>query len=565
MRHWITDVQLVTQGQYDSGSQTSAWYVFHFLRLLDWKIVAECDNSSITVCSHITDGCMDDAGVTNWSVVGTATRAKSDVQKYSGYRSLTFTTAATGDGIQSASFVSMAASKVYVFTVWVWNNCGHQLKVYIDNGNGSYALAGVVPDNGGVWTKYQFGYTSHSTVTNCKFKIVSEDGTVSAGQVYVDSCYTYRSLFEAAICGSGTDGVIEAGNNKFSSASYTFTSADILAAYRVVCFVDLVNEGNSGIYKIIGLDGTKAILDIRDDGTSFLAAATGLAFRVLDRADIPNGLTSPGVGFCLESPHESKWRWKFRCAYGSWGYGSSIGSGAWASSPEDCALNIDTFQFYTLEQRSTSRYFMPDTGGVTGSPTGMYGLPWTNSLTQVAHKFYFLTDGLTYIFGVHRRIGPDVQGAWLMGFLGDAYMEFKDTFVHLQQQLGTAVATDTLQFSTADYCWSYYGSGFSPTRNGRSVQASLGSAGFGTAAGVTEYMTNAKANPWSGVEPIRPFFVFLDWPGNLGAFSVMESTNQNFGHCRANLPLWAPFGGSRDWFHTKNGLCIAWHGREVAP
>jgi len=561
MNHWITDLPLSSVSKH-SGS---AWFLFHFLRLLGWKLEAECDTASITVCSHITDGCMDDAGIANWSTVGTATRAKSDAQKYSGYRSLTFTTSATGDGVQSASFVSMEASKAYVFTIWVWNNCGHQLKVYIDNGNGSYVLAGAVPDNGGVWTKYQFSYTSHSTVTACKFKIVSEDGTVSAEQVYVDSASTCRSWYEARIRGSGTDGVIETGNNTFSTASYSFTDADITTE-RFVCLVDLTHVGNSGIYKVLSRTGTKAILDIRDDGTSFLTAATGLAFRILDPTDIPvAGPTSvggSGSGFCLESPHSSKWRWKHRLA-SIYIYGADYGLDRWASSPENCALNTDTFQFYTDDQRSTSRYIALDKSEVyrpaAADYYGCVGLLISSPVHPI--RFSLLTDGETFTLGTFRYAGAtQVHTAFFMGFLGDARRPFSDTFVHLQQKDGTAQVV-SLYFNNLTYAWTYWGCAFG--KYGLAAQTCLASAGMGTGTVTTEGMTNAKANPWSGKESIRPFMAFVDWAGLLGQFSLIESTNQNFGHCRTNLALWSPFGTNKEWFHAFQGLCYAWHGRGV--
>ena len=556
MKHWVTDLSLYTQGGVDSGCTTSAWYMFHLLRLLNWSIVAECDNTSITACSHIPDGCLDDPGVTNWAVVGTATRAKSDVQFYAGYRSLTFTTVATGDGVQSAVFTAMEASQAYVISVVAWNNCGHQLRVYVDNGNGSWASVGYIPDNAGVWTRYQFSYTSHTVVTACKFKVVDEAGVVSSGQVYLDSVYTARSWFDAKLRGSGTDGVIESSNNKFSSASYTFTDADI-TAQRNVCLVDLVNAGNSGIYRVIGRDGTKAILDIRDDGTTFLLAATGLAFRILDRTDIPP--YNNGAGFCLESPHVTKWRWKYRVSGGTWSSGNWSAQGRWASSPEACQLNTDTFQFYKA-QRSTSRNLAPDVTGTNDIGVfDCYGLFGPRGSVS-PNRFYAVTDGETYVLGLHRATYP---AAWFIGFLGDEYRKFEDTFVHMQEYYTASASADTLHFTSNARGWACGGCAFGA--RGLAAKSSIGSAGFGISTETTEYMTNAKANPWSTKESIRPFLVFVDWDGLLGEFATIESTNHDFGHCRSNLTVWNPFGATKEWFHAKSGLCIAWHGRGVQP
>lgn len=557
MRHWLTDISLYCTLGSDGGFATNAWYMFHFLRVLDWKTIAECDNTSITVCSHIPDGCLDDTGVTNWIVVGTATREKSTAQVFAGYRCLTFTTAATGDGVQSAVFTSMVISKPYVLSLWVWNNCGHALSVYVNNGSGSYVLAGSVPHNAGVWTRYQFSYTSHTVVTACRFKLVDEVGTVSAGQVYVDQVYTAQPSYETAIRGSGTDGVVEAGNNKFSSGSYSFTDADV-TALRAVCFADLVNEGNSGIYRIIGRDGTKAVLDIKDDGTNYLVAATGLTFRVLDKADIP--ASNSGAGFCIESPHETKWRWKFRMNYVDTGYGY-VNQGKWASSPEDCSINVDTFQFYK-QHRSTARNTVPDIS-IMNSPiwsSDYFGLDG-NRNAATPSRFYAVTDGETYVLGLLRGTYP---AAYFMGFFGDTYRSFEDTFFHFQEipysQVGYG---DTLLFTNTQRAWASYGVGFG--HKGSGMRACLGSAGFGISTGVTEYMTNAKANPWGGKEAIRPFIAFLDVDGVGGEFATIEATNHDFGHCRSNLTLWNHFGTGKEWFHAKSGLCIAWHGRGVQP
>ena len=565
MRHWLTDISLYALMGNDGGCCTGAWYMFHFLRVLGWKTIAECDNTSITVASHIPDGCMDNSGVTNWTVVGTASRAKSTTQLFAGYRCLTFTTAATGDGVQSAVFTSMTISKPYGLSLWVWNNCGHALRVYVNNGSGSYVLAGSVPHNAGVWTRYQFSYTSHTVVTACCFKIVDEVGTVGVDQVYVDQVYTAQPSYETAIRGSGTDGVVEAGNNKFSSASYAFTDADV-TALRAVCFADLVNEGNSGIYRIIGRDGTKAVLDIKDDGTNYLVAATGLAFRILDKADIPS--QDSGAGFCIESPHSTHWRWKYRMNNYYYGSGGSCGQGKWASSPDPCHINVDTFQFYR-QHRSTARTLVPDTSSINGFWNSAPPAGWTMDFfcldgirnSTSPSRFYAVTDGETYIFGLHRVTYP---AAWFMGFLGDAYRDLRDTFCHFQERYdGENGQGDTLHFANSTRSFNAYGVGFG--KRGLGMRACLGSAGWGTTTGVTEYMTNAKANPFGGKEMIRPFMAFLDVDGVGGEFATIEATNHDFGHCRSNLTLWNHFGTSKEWFHAKSGLCIAWHGRGVQP
>jgi len=573
MKHWISGVPCyLSVGGHSAGPHHGEWYLFHFLRLLGWDLVAECDTTNDT-CNHIPDGAMEALNVTSWSAVGTATRSKSVLQLHDGYQSLTFTTAASGDGIQSASFLSMDASQLYSFSMWCWNNSGHSLNAYIDTGNGSWVLLGAVADNSGVWTRHRWTWTSHTTVTACRFKLVDEAGTVSAGQVYVDSIYTTRSWFEQKVRGQGTDGVVETGNNKFSSGSYAFSVAD-LTAKRVVCFVDLVNEGNSGVYEIDSLDGTKAVLRLQDDLTSFLVAATGLSFRVLDKADIPNTWvgSAGAAGFCLESPHATKWRWKCRfCWYRTGSGGDYYVGGSYTSAPESCELNVDNFRFH-FKQRSTTKILFPE------SETN-----WTADQLHVSQnhrglgslgaytRFYAVTDGETYFLGLHNMLDGGAGSAFFMGFLGDNYLPFEDTYTHIQQGPNYIPASglnptnrhNSLIFTLSQDSWCAFCATFAP--NGLASLSCLASAGYGTAALVTETMTNAKPNPWSGKESIRPFMLFTDWDGVLGRFGVIESTNQDFGHCRANLAKWTPFGASREWLHAANGVCIAWHGRPVAP
>jgi len=564
MRHWITDVPMYPIVGYD-GAQSGAWFLFHFLRVLDWDLVAECDTVNAT-SNHVVDGSMDADNVTNWSVVGTATRSKSTEQIHEGYRSLTFTAAAVGDGIQSAVFTNMEASQVYSFSMWVWNNTGHALSCYVDRGNGSWALLGSVANNAGVWTRSRWSWTSHTVVTACKFKLVDEVGTVGSGQVYVGSVYTTRSWFESKIRGSGIDGVVEAGNNKFVSASYSFTDSDITNGF--VCFVDRATEGNSGIYRIVGRDGAKAILDIRDDATNFLTAAVDLTFRVLNNLDVQPRLatgSSSMAGYCLESPHSSKWRFKYRAR---WGYyppnpGILHCPGQWASSPDRCDLNVDTFQFYK-QKRSTARSLELDTGPTGWSAQGMFGTYGADAYS----RYYCVTDGETYFLGLHRLPTSAYHSAYLIGFLGDNYIPQTDTFVHMQQHLNDTNAdlnypVDSLVFTDVNSGWAARGCGFG--KRGLAARACVGSAGYGLSTSVTEYMTNAKANPWSGKESVRPVFAFVDYNGVLGEFASIESTIHDFGHCRANLPTWSHFGTNKEWFHAKSGLCIAWHGRGVQP
>jgi len=49
----------------------------------------------------------------------------------------------------------------------------------------------------------------------------------------------------------------------------------------------------------------------------------------------------------------------------------------------------------------------------------------------------------------------------------------------------------------------------------------------------------------------------------LDEFLAIESTNHDFGNCRSSLTLWNPFVVTKEWFHSKSGFGITWHGLGV--
>lgn len=563
MNHWFSDI-LMTAAAPRGGYDFFPWLMFHFLRLAGWTLVAERGGATINT---ITDGSMDANNVTSWSAVGTATREKSTTQVYAGYRSLTFTTLASGDGVQSAVFTGMSASTKHALSLMLWNNCGHNLTVYVDTGTGSWTSLGTVATNGGVWTRHRWTFTAHSAVTVCKVKIVDEAGTVSSGQVYLDSVYCTQSCnyWEDSPVGSGTDGVIESGNNKFSSASYSFTDTDVTNG-RYVCLYDPTNLGNSGVYLVSGRDGAKAILSIRAGSGEYLTAATGLAFRVLDKANWPSGevaLNAQRSGICLESPHSTKWRWKVHHYWTHWGSGSYSCYGMFASAPGPCGLNVDTFLFYK-DSPSTTRNLADDSA--VGTVYG-WGVGLRDTGTQ--HRLTMITDAETFILGVARPVSPVYPSAFLMGFIGDNVRDLDETFVHMMK-LGILTSQESrqeLRFDYQSYSWCYAGASFGRDigGSGLALASCIASAGYGGGTATPEGQTNAKANPFSSEEVVRPLIVIGDWNAEQGEYTFMEASNHNFGHCRQNLTTWTPFGTSREWQHMTVGLCIAWHGRQVTP
>ena len=558
MFHWIQDLQCPRLDSGDEcGTSVFPFYLYHFLRCLGWKLIAERDRRDLGATPHVSDGSCDLAALTYWSAVGGGVPAKSTTQVYAGDRSLTFTATSTGDGVQSASFASMEASQLYAIGMAVYNNSGHQLKAYIDNGNGSWVLLGTIPDNAGTYTLQYWTYTSHSTVTACKVKVVTEDGAVSAGQVYIDSVWTCRDWFESRTTGKGTDGVIEAGNT-FSSASYTFTADDVTYG-RFVTFADFTNVGNSGFYPIASVSSGKAVLNLRDGGVASLVATTGLTFRVIDKANRPAQATESesGCGYCLESPHSSKWRFKVRNRWQT-----TSPEWRWVSSPEQCELNVDSFTFYK-KQRSTARNMDIDAYGLDLDTHTFANTMMVASGT--GGRYFVLTDGETFIMLAGRYLNSGTYTpncAAFIGFLGDNNVPFDETFAHISEY-GQTWSADSIQFDYTAYRWSYAAGGFN--RFGLCAPSTVASMGYGTGADVVEYMSNAKANPWSGEEILRPLMLFIDYGATVGGFRLLESTIECVGHCRANLPKFQPFGTSSEWFHTSSGLCFAWNGRAVLP
>ena len=572
--HWITDIYTVhatgAHGNNMSTNHQSVFYLFHLLRLMGWKLIAECDYPSIT--PHITDGSMEALNVTSWTAVGTATRAKSTSSYHDGSQSLTFVTLANGDGVQSANFALMTASKPFRLSFWIFNNCGHALTCYVDTGNGSWVSLGTMASNG-AWARYEWGYTSHTSVSAVRFKVVDVVGTVSAGQVYLDTCYTSISYYEQCINGSGSDGIIEASNNTFSSTSYAFTSDDVTFARKLVIY-DPTNQGNSGVYTVVGLSGSKAVVELRAVGTYYLTAATGIAFRILTpttpgtlgvdggsvfHSEYEGNFFGAGNGFILESPHSSAWRLKVRYLW-SWAGGLVQVKPyvRWASSPGACEIDVETFKFFK-KQRSTQRNLMPDASYAV-SVIDAHGSRAAETVASGDGRFSALIDGAGKYILLLFRTTAGYHDAALVGFLGDAYFPEDETFVHIQGG-GSETPGNALVFSNATTSWMYSGCSFES--DGLAMRTSIGSTGYGDGAACPEAMTNAKANPYSGEEYVRPLFMFCDWPGVNGRFRIIESQLQTIGHCRQNLTTFAPFGASLEWFHAISGLCFKWHGRQV--
>lgn len=439
MYHWIRDCAVFkTHATYGQGYGESMYIIYHFLRVAGWSWIWECDG---IVDNHCTDASMEASGVTDWTVVGSAVRAKDTSQKHMGAQSLRIASEATDSGVRSAALLSMSASTNYRLAFWAYNNTGQAWDVQVDTGTGSFVSVGTIPSDG-AWTLHDFGFTTNSSGT-AYFQILDTNGTHDI--IYVDSVvlreswFEYRGVIAEDLSGS-PDGQLLNGN-EFHTASYTFTAGDI---GRYICVWDPTNIGNSGVYRINAAPAIDAVLDLRAGGTPALTPQTGLRWRLVDATEAPgvsNNLptTETHSGWGLQSPHSEKWRFFMRAS--SVSGNSNIWLTTW-SAPYDVDFNVENGNFDDTAL-STHQYspVYSKSGQFTGRNFSNYG--WYNQATF--QRLYLQTDDDgSYLYMVMRG-GDGVtalnsEGTLAVGFTGaDSYHTLRESFVHFGKR-GTDIA-----------------------------------------------------------------------------------------------------------------------------
>lgn len=500
MYHWIRDcaVDVLPVDSYNHGNGESYFIFYHFLRTAGWSWIWECDGDADT---HCTDASMEAAGIGSWTAVGSTVLNKSTSQKHMGTQGLSVNSISSGDGVRSAALVSMSNSVEYRLTLWAYNDTGQAWDVQVDTGTGSFSSIGSIPSDG-AWTQYDFSFTTHTSGTRY-FQVL--DTNASIGTLYLDSVILRRSWFEysngviAEDFSGSPDGQI-LNDFEFHSASHSFSAADI---DRYLCIWDPTNLGNTGVYKIYGVNGTDAQMDLRAGGSPALVAQTGLRWRLVDitGAALPcNGQTNGELyaGFGLESPHAEKWRLFMRHNWRNAG-------GGWAnlwSSPYDADFDVETGNFLSLEV-STLNVHPSYARNSDGTDSCVLVGHWGSSSSTVTNRLYLQTDdtGSFLIMGMRGGPGSDenYSGWYIGGFTGsDSYHTLRESFVSFARSRPGSDLTTTIRWE---------GNGYDSTPlNGAQVgyqarefgmkYAAWMSLGFSASSDITDWDSIGRPNPF---------------------------------------------------------------------
>jgi len=542
MLHYIRDLQFPRRpsADYDGNLMISSYVLFHFLRVMGWQWLWECDTQD-DAPNHCPDGDMEEADASSWLALGTgpAVLTKDPATKHQGYNALEVDSQGNADdGARSSALTSMENTTEYRVSLWASNNTGSAWNVDVDTGSGSFTNIGTIPDNGGTWTLYHFTFTTAASGTRY-IRVV--DNNATGGDLYLDDINIYRSWFEYNVDQSGSDGDVQNGD-EFSSAGYTFVSGDI---GKALVFYDPSNLGNSGAYLVDSVNAGNAVLTLRMGGSEQLinTSVGTLVWRLLDLTAAPctnytteGGTDSEsGAGWGLESPHTSKWRLFFRHRALTGNVDKPIKT--WSSPIEADFSSMDghilEYEPSTLRPRgalydwtnigTTNGWYMVGHGGTTVSTHG--------------RLYAMVASGGEIVAMGHRSIPESTQNA--MGFFGitgsDSLHTDRESFVHLAKRNGALSNANEMG----------YGSGFSIDGACGTDENIMPPAAFGFwhTDEVTFNDSDNKANPFSGDEFLQRPLVLRDYDGTYGHYSEKECDVEDaIWACRTNLDEFTPFG-----------------------
>lgn len=536
MLHYIRDLQFTRRpaSGYDGNLAISSYILYHFLRVMGWVWLWECDSKE-NAPNHCPDGDMEAVGVASWTVIGTATRVKDSGAKHQGFYSLKVTSAALNDGVRSALLTTMENTTVYRIALWAANNSGAAWNVDVDDGSGSFANVGTIPNNGGTWTLYHFTFTTNAG-GNRYVRVV--DNNATAGDIYLDDINVFRSWFEYnGVDQSGSDGDVQNGN-EFSSGAYTFVAGDV---GKLLVFYDPTNLGNSGAYLVGSINAGNAVLTLRMGGSETLidTAVGTLVWRLLDLTVAPtsedDGTSEAGCGWGLESPHASAWRLFFRNRATT---SSTVKTIMTWSSPAGSDFSVMNGDFLTYEP-STRRPRGDAYDWTNINTIGGWFLTGHGGATATTHgRLYAMVASGGEFVAVALRSSPEAT-ANAMGFFGitgsDARHTTRESFAHLARRDALS-RTEAIGFATA-VGFSY--DGVCGTEEADMPTASIGLWNTDEA---TLLDSDAKANPFSGEEFLQRPLLLRDSGGIYGFYSEKEiDVEDSIWGCRANLSEWAPF------------------------
>ena len=571
MKHWVRDVRWTTVHPY-AGTAEWLYLLYHFLRVMGWEWLWECDGARWETTNpdtnHLEDGNMEESGTAKWSAVGTAVVTKVAAQ-HTGTQALSIASSAIGDGAQSASMLAMQDTRYYRFAIWASNNTGKDWDVEFDAGGGSMVSLGVIPDNGGVPTLYHFESVSAAGGVRALHFLDNAD---SRGTLIVDAVHCFRSYFEwqpLVDTQTRTDGVV-ANPDQFSSASYSFVAGDI---GKIVILRDLTNAKNTGAYPISAVAGGVATLDLRSL-TAALTAATNLHWRLIDLSNAPDpwymltpdddwkSITTPGWG--LQSPHSSKWRLFMRS---NLNYGSNYKSILIWSAPEDTDFDFSSGVFYASGPSVQNSLILPyirSSANDLGNRSFMRGPSGAKSAAgAIVSGFVMTDDDGSFIASVARDIDPGTtpnDGGIVVGYLGsDVNHPGIQEFAQLMRK-GNHGAGNELGWYDQDHRFMYQGVGFGS--DGKAYITAGDVLGYSSSALNPITQSNAGPNPWSGKEWIRPVRLIRDQDG-LNNQQSERSVSIGVYQGRVNLPILSTFDND-NYIHFSAGLVWDWMGESLA-
>ncbi|MHA2333077.1 MAG: carbohydrate binding domain-containing protein [Candidatus Hodarchaeales archaeon] len=566
-KHWIADCRVdAGAAAYNGGVGESLYVIYHFLRTAGWSSVWECDGYN----NHLPDGSMEDAGVSNWTPTGTGAVSKITSDKHMGVRCAEVSIAATDDTVQSAALTDVIASTVYRVSLWYKaETVSDDFDVEVDNGDASWVSIGTVTGVAASgWRRFEGTFTSHTSGdAYIRFRQLSTSGT----DFYIDSAIIYESWFEyngvtAEDLSGSPDGEILNGN-EFSSASHSFASD----TGKYVCIWDpqtpeASHKGNSGVYKITGVNGDDAQFDLRAGGSPALFAATGLRWRLLDMSVAPQcagsgaSISERLSGCMLESPFSEPWRIAFKLNYRSSGNPTWINT--W-SSPVDAAYDVDTGYFLSNVFGTHNKFPIYLPGEITATCFVIGGA--SSGRTSTYLRVYLMTDTDNSFLFILLRPGdgtfPNLEGATLAGFTeADTYHTLQQSYIHFGT---TSYYALTPAISFLDLLASTFYNGLQCTDFGwMEEESSIMSLGIGISTLGEKNMSNCRANPFDGKHWLRTPKLGRDFYGTKTGDPTEKSLNMGMWETTPTIIIYSTIDDDK-YLHIREGFCIEWNEREA--
>jgi hypothetical protein len=582
--HYVRSAYVAQNPVQNRPNITTIAYIFHMLRCAGWQWVWEGDGEEGIAngdafpyerVNHIPDGNMEAAGVASWTVTGAGSVAKDTSVKQSGSQSLRFD-AQPGDLLTSAAWTNIlpdAAGPPWAFnpydsTIMVYNNSGQTFQMDIVDPLGAGSIASStgpvnLPSTGG-WAYYHVGCLIENldggtppTFSSMALRITAPG---VASTIYIDWALGFTSQFEWApqLYQSASDGDIQNGN-EFASGSYSFVVGDV---GKFICAFDAANPENTGIYEIIGISGTNAVLDLRMGGNEVLVntVASTIVWRMVYYGpDFGDTIKQSGndarnySGWMLESPDASKQRLMMR--------GFTSGTGRYiytAGSPEDCDVDPDTGEF-----RRSGRSSIRNRTLTFGQVTSSLGAPgWR--MQQNGIKLWMIFDGA----GKYVLISTEDEDSGAVdavgcgiGFTGpDANHPAPDDWV-LLHATGLDAQNAWDRFGAIPKEKTAVGDFTMINEDGYANPACLAVTRFQSGGFEPDIEANAGPSPFTGDELLYSPVLWRDPDGQYGHASEKDVTAIPIWWGRANMTNWTPFApitgtgdGATDTFAFAAGI-----------